>query len=143
MTARAGPRRALLAVAGGGLLFAAHPPVDMGWLGVVALVPLVGLARELARDSRHPLLAGAGWGLLAGLTFFGPLLWWIVRFGVVAWVLLGLVQSATIGAFVAGLAVWGGRRGRPLVAVVWWVALEAARSSWPLGGFPWGVLGYS
>lgn len=143
MTARAGPRRALLAVAGGGLLFAAHPPADVGWLGVVALAPLLRLARDLATESRRPLLAGAGWGLLAGVAFFGPLLWWIVRFGVVAWVLLVLVQSAAIGAFVAGLAVWGARRGRPLVAVVWWVALEAARSSWPLGGFPWGVLGYS
>ncbi|HEY8339060.1 MAG TPA: apolipoprotein N-acyltransferase, partial [Egibacteraceae bacterium] len=82
-----------------------------------------------------------GWGLLAGAVCFAALLAWIVRFGVLPFLLLVLLEAAFIGAFVAGLAAWGTRPWRPLVAAVWWVAVEVARSSWPFGGLPWGQLG--
>lgn len=130
--------RAALAVGGGALLFAGHPPLDFGWAGVVALVPLVALGREVGR-----VRAAAGWGLLAGVVFFAPLLLWIQRFGVLPWVLLSLLQATSVAAFVAGVAAWGSRRGRVAMVVVWWVGLEALRSAVPLGGFPWGVLGYT
>ncbi|MBA2576312.1 MAG: apolipoprotein N-acyltransferase [Euzebyaceae bacterium] len=135
-------RRGALAVLGGALLYLGHPPADLAWTGVLALVPLLLLARDLA-DGRRPARRGAGWGLLAGVAFFGPLLSWILRFGVVPFALLTLLQAAAVAAFVAFLSRWGGRPGRPAVAVVAWVALEAVRGSWPLGGFPWGGLGYT
>ncbi|HUH08832.1 MAG TPA: apolipoprotein N-acyltransferase, partial [Egibacteraceae bacterium] len=109
---------------------------------MLALVPLLLLARAVQAD-RRPLLAGFGWGLLAGLAFFGPLLTWIARFGVVPWILLSLILAVFVGVFVAGVAAWGTRPWRSAAAVVLWVALEAVRSSFPLGGFPWGVLGYT
>ncbi|MGH7606658.1 MAG: apolipoprotein N-acyltransferase, partial [Gemmatimonadales bacterium] len=86
---------------------------------------------------------GLVWGLLAGLAFLGPLLSWIFPFGVIAWALLVLIQGTSVAVFVAGVAWWGERRARAAFAVVLWVALEALRSVWPLGGFGWGVLGYT
>ena len=133
-------RRATLALAAGALLFAGHPPIDVGAAGLVALVPLLLLARDVGRAER-PLRSALGWGLLVGLVFFGPLLWWIFRFGAVAWTLLTLIQAATVALFVAAVARFGERPGRGVFAVGLWVALEAARSAWPLGGFGWGLLG--
>ncbi|HVM15842.1 MAG TPA: apolipoprotein N-acyltransferase [Egibacteraceae bacterium] len=136
------PRRALLALAGGALLFAGHPPLGWGAVGLLALVPLLALARDVAEDDR-PVRAGLGWGLLAGAAFFTPLLYWIAIVEPIALPLLVLVQATSVAAFVAGLAAWGSWPLRPAVAVVWWVGLEAARSAAPWGGFPWGVLGYT
>jgi apolipoprotein N-acyltransferase len=135
-------RRGALAVAGGGLLYAGHPPLDLGWAALVALVPLLLLARDVGREQRVVRI-GLVWGLFAGLVFFGSLLAWIFPFGVIAWVLLVLIKSASVGGFVAGVAWWGERRGRAAFATLLWVALEALRSVWPLGGFGWGVLGYT
>ncbi|MGH8900836.1 MAG: apolipoprotein N-acyltransferase [Egibacteraceae bacterium] len=129
-------------MAGGGLLYAGHPPLDLGWAGLVGLVPLLLLARDVGRE-RRAVRNGLAWGLLAGLVFFGPLLSWIFPFGVIAWALLVVIQGVSVAGFVAGVAWWGERRGRAAFAVVLWVALEALRSVWPLGGFGWGVLGYT
>jgi apolipoprotein N-acyltransferase len=100
------------------------------------------LARDIGRD-RTVVRRGFLWGLLAGLVFFGPLLSWIFPFGVIAWVLLVLFQASSVAGFVAGVAWWGERRGRAVFAIALWVALEALRTVWPLGGFGWGVLGYT
>jgi apolipoprotein N-acyltransferase len=120
------------------LLWAGHAPLDLALAGPLALVPLLALAREVARARN-----GFGWGYLAGLVFFGPLFWFLSSIDPLAWLLLTLIESLTIGAFVAGLAAWGRRPLRPVVAVVWWVALEALRSGFPFGGFSWGGLGYT
>jgi apolipoprotein N-acyltransferase len=136
-------RRAALAVAGGLLLYAGHPPWDIALAGPLALVPLLALGRDVAGDVRHRVRTGFGWGLLAAAIFFGPLLWFIYGIDAVAWTLLVLIESLSIAAFVAALAAWGDRPARAVVAVVWWVGLEALRSSFPFGGFSWGVLGYT
>lgn len=133
-------RRAALAVVGGLLLTAGHPPVGVGAAGAVALVPLLLLARDVGAGERA-LRRGAGWGFVAGVAFFAPLLWWIGRFGSLPLMALVAVQSLAVAGFVGLLAAWGGRRWRPLVAVVLWVGLEVLRSRFPLSGFPWGILG--
>lgn len=133
----------MLAVVAGLALLAGHEPVGWGWAGLVALVPLSLLARDVGGGSR-PLRAGFGWGLLAGAAFFGPLLWWIHNIGeVAAWPLLTAALAPFVAAWVALLAWWGERRGRAVLAVAAWVALEALRTVAPLGGFPWGQLGYT
>jgi apolipoprotein N-acyltransferase len=114
--------------------------VDWSWAGLVALVPLLALARELSGD-RRPVRSGALWGFVAGLAFFGPLLYWIARFGIVPAVLLSAVLACFTAVFLAGAAAWGQRPLRPLALSVWWVALEGLGSAWPFGGFPWGLLG--
>lgn len=123
-------------------MYAGHPPLGLGSVGLVALVPLLALARDIGEGSR-PLRAGLGWGSLAAAAFFTPLLYWIAVVEPIALPLLVVSQTATLAAYVAGLAVWGSRPLRPLAVVVWWVALEAVRSAAPWGGFPWGVLGYT
>ncbi len=133
-------RRAILAVGSGALLYAGHPPLDLGVAGVVALVPLLLLIKDLRGGGDLPV--AFGWGLLAGGAFFAPLVLWMVRFGVAAWVLLVAVEAVFIGLFVAGVVAWPWRSWE-VAAVIWWVALEAIRSTLPLGGFPWGVLGYT
>lgn len=135
-------RRPLLAATGGVLLFAAHPPLDLGWIGAVALVPLLALVRDVNASPR-PVRAALVWGLLAGMVFFLPLLTWVARFGTAAWLLLALVEATFVAGALALVAAWGDRPWRGAVAVVAWVGAEALRSQVPLGGFPWGVLGYS
>lgn len=133
-------RRAALAVAGGLALYAGHPPWDLGWLAPFALVPLLLLARDPGLRSWRATL---GWGLLAGVVAFGPLLVWIGRFGVVPWVLLAAIQGVFVAAWFMLVVWWGDRGGRPAFAALAWVGIEAFRSAWPMGGFPWGVLGYT
>lgn len=135
-------RRFAWAVAGGLLLYGGHPPWDQAWAGYVALVPLLALARDISAGPR-PARPSFGWGVVAGLVFFVPLLVWIGRFGVAPWLLLSLVQALFVGVFVALVARWGEAPLRGAVAVAAWVGLEWLRSSVPLSGFPWGVLAYT
>ncbi len=92
----------VLAAASGLLLFVSHPPVDLGPLAFVALVPLfAGLFR-----CPRPLF-GAVMGLVCGAVFFGLLLSYITMFGLLPWVVLIVFQAlfvALAGYLVAHLA---------------------------------------
>ncbi len=135
-------RRGLLALLAGGTLLLGHPPVDWAYAGIVALVPLIALARDAAAAPR-PVRAGLGWGLLAGSVFFAPLLEWVRLVDTLGFALLVLTQAAFVALYVAGLAWWGRRPSWPLMAALWWVGLEAVRGAVPYGGFTWGILGYT
>ena len=142
---RAAALRLLAALASGGLLAAAFPPLDLGPLALVALVPLL-----LAVEGTRPRTA-AGLGYLAGLTFFGLHLLWIAQFlswtGPVAWLAWGAL-SGVEAAFVAAFAALAAAT-RPLgawrlaVLPACWAVLEMVRAYHPLGGFPWGLLATS
>lgn len=134
--------RPALALVAGLLLYAGHPPIDFAPAGLIALAPLVALAADCRRSPDVNARAAFGWGLVAGIAVFGPMLEWIGRFGFPAWLLLVLLQASFVGLFVMILAAWR-RPGTLTVAVVLWAGLEAARARAPLGGFPWGQLGYS
>jgi apolipoprotein N-acyltransferase len=142
---RLGGLRLLAAPASGALLAAAFPPLDLGPLALVALVPLL-----LAVEGTRPRKA-AGLGYLAGLTFFGLHLLWIAQFlswtGPVAWLAWGAlsgIEAAFVAAFAAlvpatrPLGAW-----RLAVLPACWAALELLRAYQPLGGFPWGLLATS
>lgn len=87
----------------------------------------------------------AGIGLAFGAAFFGTLLSWAGRFGLHAWGLLALGETA----FAVVLAVAAGpvlAARPPLIAAAGWAGLwvavmEVARGRFPFGGFPWGPLG--
>jgi apolipoprotein N-acyltransferase len=121
------------------LMWAAFPPLDFGFLVFVAPVPFLWALRR-AETRRE-----ATWvGLLFGLAFFGGMLWWIFVVGAVAWVpLVGLMAAYAVAYALLMHAV---RLWSPLlwwaVAAGGWAAWEFARSRWPLGGFPWGALGF-
>jgi apolipoprotein N-acyltransferase len=127
-----------LAALSGLLLAASRPPVDIGWLALVGLVPLV-LAVRGQRPRRAALL-----GLLAGVVYYAIVVSWTWYFGAVAIVPLVLVLAAYWSAATAVVAALA-RRGlaHPAITAVVWVCAEGAVARWPLGGFSWGELGYA
>lgn len=136
--ARAG--EAAVVAASGAALALSFPEADLTPLAWLSVAPLLAAAGR-AGAGRATLL-----GALFGAGFFGVLLEWIHYVGWVAWVLLVALQGAFLAAFGGAwgfvaprLPAWA----RPLAAASLWVVVEAARASFPLGGFSWGQLAQS
>jgi apolipoprotein N-acyltransferase len=102
------------------------------------LIPLIWALRG-TRSGR-----GAWLGFAFGFTYYGILLYWLIRFGLIAWAPLVLSQAAYAALFGA-LAPRLWREGRPMASAValaaLWTGVDWARAVWPLGGFTWGALG--
>jgi apolipoprotein N-acyltransferase len=127
----------------------AFPRTD--WEGTVwlALTPL------LVTAVRRPVRDGFAWGWFFGTVFFLVLLRWLDftlrTYSTIPWPLTWLPTLAIagycglyIGAFCAGVS-WLAQRsvvGALAAAPFLWVAGEWIRGHL-LGGFPWGLLGYS
>jgi apolipoprotein N-acyltransferase len=136
----------LAAILSGLLLAAAFPKLDQTYLLIFALVPLLW---ALGGKS---LKAGFWLGLVAGLTHYLALLYWIVYvthvFGhlplvVAIGILLLLAGYLSLYTAVWGLGVtWGDRRGLSLIwwAPALWVTLEMGQT-YIISGFPWELLG--
>lgn len=124
---------------GAGILVAlSFPPIDLGLLVLVALVPLLWAWRG-ARPAHAAL-----YGFAYGVACFGAELPWMRYFGTVAVVPLVAALAATValvGAIVAALA----RKGiaSPWIVAATWTFVEALSGRWPLGGFAWCNLGVS
>ncbi|OFX15025.1 MAG: apolipoprotein N-acyltransferase [Armatimonadetes bacterium RBG_19FT_COMBO_69_19] len=129
--------RIALAAASGILLYAAFPPLDLGWFAWIALVPLL-IALEGEAPSRAFVL-----GVVGGAIAYLGILSWMRVFGILPWLLLAAYLSLFTGVF-----AWGWRwisDGRPALLAVWtvpllWTALEYLRSIGVMG-FPWALLG--
>ena len=122
----------------GVLLGAARPPLDLGPLACIALVPLF-----VAWRNRGPR-AAAGYAFVAAVVYHAWLLSWTWYFGTVAIVPFVLVLAAYWAA--AGAVIgWLDRRhaASPFVVAAVWVLAEAAVTRAPLGGFSWGEVGYA
>lgn len=129
--------RLFAAASSGLLLYATFPPVDLWVLAPVAIAVLLLAVRG------RTALAGAGYGFVAGSAFFVPLLPWVGEYvGSTPWLALATVQAL----FVAGFGAVADRMSRLPCGPVWvacaWVAMEAARSRIPFGGFPWGRIAF-
>ncbi len=130
---------AVVAVLSAALMWLSFPPVNLGFLVLVAPVPLLWALRRV-KNRREAVRVG----MLYGFTFFGGMLWWIFLIGAVAWVPL----VTTLAVYVTGyaLVMYAVRLWSPLrwwaVAVGGWTLFEFLRSRWPLGGFPWGAVGF-
>jgi apolipoprotein N-acyltransferase len=126
--------RTAAAVAGGILMWAAFPPRNLWFLGILSLAFLAGSLSGVVRFRE-----GFFYGFVYGLAFFLPLLPWIgVYVGPLPWVALAIVLSLYTGLFgVLAIRTTTLPLG-PLWFAVTWVAVEWARSSFPFGGFPWG-----
>ena len=107
-------------------------------LSFIARVGVTTTLAPLARARRGGLL-----GALFGATFFGLLLPWLRVIGWDAWAVVVVVSLGFTALFGAGAAVLLRLPGWPLWVACWWVAVEAARSRLPVGGFPWGRVGQS
>ncbi len=126
------------AAVSGALLAAARPPLDLGPLGCVALVPLfVAWQRQRPRTT-------AALAFVAAAAYYALLMSWSWYFGTIAIVPL-VVVLATYWA-IAGLALgWLASRGvaSPFLVAAGWVLAEATVARVPFGGFSWGEVGYA
>jgi len=145
-----------LAILSGILLIFAFPPFNLSGLAFVGLVPLL-----IVLKLEEGLLKSFIFSFLTGIIFFGGLLFWITEIKLyqvpawmlpIGWILITLVFGSYIGFF--GLIVnWLGQTSkaefskakfcfRGLTPILW-VSIEFIRAIFPLGGFPFGILGYS
>ncbi|MFE5331069.1 apolipoprotein N-acyltransferase [Embleya sp. NPDC056575] len=128
---------AIMAASGGLLLALAFPPVGL-WPAAA-----VGPALLLAAIRHRRAKVAFRLGTLFGLTFFIPLLWWLTNLGILPWLALSVAQALLLGLLCCVVPTFARLPGWPLWAACWWVTTEAVRSRVPLGGFPWGRLGFS
>lgn len=130
----------LIAVAAGALAVLGFPPFGLGFLTVPAVAMLL-IALRRSASGRIAVLAGAAYGA----TFFGLLMWWIVRTEAIALLALVISQAAFLALF-----GWFAHRLRDLRLLGWtvavtggWALMETLRGLLPVGGLTWGGLGYS
>ncbi|WYY09659.1 apolipoprotein N-acyltransferase [Gordonia hydrophobica] len=122
-------------------MYAAFPPNrHVWWLAPISL----GLLYAVMVVGRPSVRSCAGSGFVFGLAFFVPLLPWIGEYvGPVPWLALAAVMAAYTALFGAMAAVTMRLRFRPVWFAVSWVTVEAVRSAFPFGGFPWGRTAFS
>ncbi|MCD4690779.1 apolipoprotein N-acyltransferase [bacterium] len=140
----------LLLIIGCAALALAFPPANLWPLGLVGLVPLF---RVVGKCKDAGARAGFRTGLIAGIAFFLPLIFWIAKLASNEMdnpvlmsgplVLLVLMESLCWGGFslAAPVLIRRGRFPRVLVLPLVWTAFEYLRSLSVLG-FTWGNIGY-
>jgi apolipoprotein N-acyltransferase len=129
--------RVLAAVGSGLAQLLALPPHGLWWLGPFSAALLV-LAVAGARMRR------AAWlGALSGATLMVPLVRWQDIFGIDVWLLIAGAETVYFLPMAMALALAVRLPGWPLWTAALWVAQEAVRARWPLGGFPWGKLAFA
>ncbi|MEU5757757.1 apolipoprotein N-acyltransferase [Nocardia sp. NPDC047648] len=130
--------RSVAAIVAGLLLFGSFPPRPWWFLAPLGVAILTLAVRG---DGR--LRAGFGYGFLAGLAFFVPLLPWTgIYVGPLPWLALSLACALYLGVFGLLGRLVGALPGWPLWVASAWTAAEWGRSSFPFGGFPWGRLAF-
>lgn len=130
--------RSFAAAIAGLLLYASFPPRTLWFLAPVGIAVITLTVRGNGR-----LRGGFGYGLLAGLGFFLPLLPWTgIYVGPVPWLALSAVCSVYVGLFGMVARLVGRLPGWPLWVAAGWSLTEWVRASFPFGGFPWGRLAF-
>ncbi|MGZ4445624.1 MAG: apolipoprotein N-acyltransferase [Nocardioides sp.] len=130
-------RRLLLASLAGVLTAAAFEPVAAAWLVPVGVAGFVLATRGLrARRAWLP-------GLVFGVAFYFPLIWWMRAVGTDAWLALAGIESLFYGVLGSAVAVLGRQRWWPLGVAAAWTTMESVRSTWPFSGMPWGRLAFA
>src|SRR5258707_14659400 len=124
------------------LLWASFYPLNFGWLGWVALVPLLGLVKAPARPRR--IYAAA---LVCGLTFFIAVLQWMRVADdrmYATWLALALYCALYFPVAIFLLRYLNQRTRLPLVLTLplVWTALEFLRAHL-ISGFPWYYLAHT
>lgn len=127
----------MASVAAGLLLVVAYPPRGWAWLAPVAVAIFL-----IALRSCPSRLAAFWSGLGFGLAFFGFLFPWLAELGIIALVPLLIVQALYPAVYAALIHEVDPAWRWFVAAVGGWALMEMVRERFPLGGFPWGMLGY-
>ncbi|WP_327091975.1 apolipoprotein N-acyltransferase [Nonomuraea sp. NBC_01738] len=129
--------RVVAAVLGGLGLYLAFPP--LGWWPCAPLGLALVVASLYGTRPRR-----AFWlGYVAALAFLLPALAWVRPIGYDAWLALVGIESLFYGALAALATLVFRLPWWPVWIGALWVAMEAARSAFPVGGFPWARVAFS
>lgn len=129
--------RVLAAIGSGLAQLMALPPYGLWWLGPLS-------AALLAFAVAGTRLRRAAWlGTLSGAALMVPLVQWQDIFGVDVWLATAAVEILFYPLMAMGLALVMRLPYWPLWTAALWVAQEALRARYPLGGFPWGKLAFA
>lgn len=130
--------RAAGSAAAGLVLIFAFPPFDLWPMAMLAPAGLAVITRGVS------VRASALYGLLAGLAFFIPFLYWTgEEVGPIPWLALAILQALYFVPLGIGLMFVQRFPGWPVWTAAVWVADEALRGRIPYGGFTWGKLAFS
>lgn len=146
---RTDPFELIAPLTAGTLVGLTHIPFAFSWLTVLplaAVMYLIARERTPGRAFRTAFLAGLPWWTIhlfwlpqAFSSFLNPSVVWAV-------IPLLWPAEAFVGAAVAFLAHWVGRRPVPILGVLvcGWLLLEYWRAWYGSGiSFPWGMMGYT
>ncbi|GAA3533288.1 apolipoprotein N-acyltransferase [Aeromicrobium panaciterrae] len=115
-------------------------PVEIPYAMVIALAGLIWLARHLDRAPKRTVIVT---GLVFGLAFMAPLIWWMNAVSGAAYVGLVIAESLFFAPIMLAMRAATRLRAWPLWGAAVWVAGEFARSVFPFTGFPWGRLAHT
>ena len=135
-------RRWLWPALAGGLTSLGFAPTSAPVATLGGMAMLIALLRRQARDEDRFRTSAAA-GLLYGLGFAVPLLWWMRVVSPGAHVALAVAQAVLIAMSIVAVRVVIALPGWPIWATGVWVTAEYLRGSYPFGGFPWGRLAYA
>ncbi len=137
----------MLAILSGLLITASFPPLDTDWLIWISVIPLFISIEETSRMTAFKL------GLLAGLSHYTSLLYWIINvistygglnifFSITILLLLCLYLSLFMGIFTLVISHFKHSSIKIFFFAGIWISLEYIRT-YIFTGFPWGLLGYT
>lgn len=130
------PRLAAAVLAGVALALA-FPPYDLWPLAFPAVAALSLLVRDLTPKR------AAAIGFVYALAYLLTLLRWLHVIGWDAMAILCLLEAAFYAPTAIAMAWCYRYRAWPFLHASCWVLVEAIRSRFPLGGFPWGKLAFA
>lgn len=115
-------------------------PVGLPFAMIVGVAGLVWLARSMSEARKRTV---AVTGLMYGLGFMGPLIWWMNAVSHGAYVGLALAETLFFVPIMLALRAATRLRAWPLWGAGVWVMGEWARGRFPFTGFPWGRLAHT
>jgi len=115
-------------------------PVGLPFAMVVAIGGLTWLAHALRAARKRTVMVT---GLLYGLAFMGPLIWWMNAVSHGAYVGLVVAEALFYVPIMLALRASARLRWWPLWGAAVWVLGEWARGRFPFTGFPWGRLAHT
>jgi apolipoprotein N-acyltransferase len=128
------------AIALGVLCSFAFHPVELPYAMVVGVAGLIWVARSLGEARKRTVMIT---GALFGVSFMGPLIWWMNAVSHGAYIGLVLAETLFFVPIMLALRAVTRLQWWPLWGAAVWALGEWARGRFPFTGFPWGRLAHT